>query len=781
MANRFINIDNSFITNGVGSEGSPWNWIQMLDELSGVGSSSIVDDNFYISGTRKLEQNLEIKILASVSINFYSWNNDDPSIIISNNDLYFHLYSPNTVFNNLIIQANLSSTSNNSFDDGTQTGDNGVLTFNNCFLKYGTKIRFKQFDNLILKNSLIICNGILEAAGSYLMGVDVDNCIFDVADFDARPINQINPLSVDNCAFTSATSSFVTTTVTWTNIHQNWPRPSIFSTDVSALNLTADLNYLNSNFVNISAIGNTSFVTTWLSGRRDGIGSLYFPEISAFSVSASGTTGSLDSSIPFVLSGLSNPFIEFSASSATYNFDDGNISAVNQNSVINHSFSTNASFVVGADIRSYNGWYTKQAQSFTILIGSFGVVITIYDSDGNDVTNGETKPIKDLTFSATVNGLNASAYNWDFGDSSFGTTNPVVKYYFLEGTKNVTLSAYTQGNNSATDTATILVSAISAEYFVDINSSYDVCASNLGTSVDPFNWNEFKGRLETSGEYLDTYRLSGSRNLVSNVITRNVLNIDRRKNFTITDWDVSAYGPWLLSIEDYTVNDSNSILSAAGCILRNGIIYNKPWNSPGYGGQITIGTTYNMFIVYSGINSHIIIDPFTNYFSEVSGVVTSAFSSINGSTIYLSGSEWKDNFSSATFSAVNQQRYNLIITDSVLVNLTRETNSDFSGCDIKLSHCVFNLSKTSMDSEFISIKRLACQSNWNPPSNFPFRYGNDLFNQNITYINNNKTKLKPFSGINTPPNPGQNYNTYEGYETGLFGYLRKDYVTSASI
>ena len=40
---------------------------------------------------------------------------------------------------------------------------------------------------------------------------------------------------------------------------------------------------------------------------------------------------------------------------------------------------------------------------------------------------------------------------------------------------------------------------------------------------------------------------------------------------------------------------------------------------------------------------------------------------------------------------------------------------------------------------------------------------------------NNRYKLKPFDGIEVPPNPGYGVSAYNKYETGLFGYNRNEY------
>ena len=67
------------------------------------------------------------------------------------------------------------------------------------------------------------------------------------------------------------------------------------------------------------------------------------------------------------------------------------------------------------------------------------------------------------------------------------------------------------------------------------------------------------------------------------------------------------------------------------------------------------------------------------------------------------------------------------------------------------------------------------QFEWVPPTDYPFTPNNILFDKDINFIIDNKKKLKPFNGIDTPPNPGKNAPTYPEYETGLFGYSRKDY------
>jgi len=61
---------------------------------------------------------------------------------------------------------------------------------------------------------------------------------------------------------------------------------------------------------------------------------------------------------------------------------------------------------------------------------------------------------------------------------------------------------------------------------------------------------------------------------------------------------------------------------------------------------------------------------------------------------------------------------------------------------------------------------------------FPFTNKNDLYNKELIYVIKNKDKLEPFDGIFCPANPGYNFSVYSGYETGLFGFSREDYINT---
>lgn len=58
------------------------------------------------------------------------------------------------------------------------------------------------------------------------------------------------------------------------------------------------------------------------------------------------------------------------------------------------------------------------------------------------------------------------------------------------------------------------------------------------------------------------------------------------------------------------------------------------------------------------------------------------------------------------------------------------------------------------------------------PTTFPCSVNDHFYRKDLTYVCYYKDKLKPFDGIECPPNPGYGYPNYKNYEEGLWGYLR---------
>lgn len=73
------------------------------------------------------------------------------------------------------------------------------------------------------------------------------------------------------------------------------------------------------------------------------------------------------------------------------------------------------------------------------------------------------------------------------------------------------------------------------------------------------------------------------------------------------------------------------------------------------------------------------------------------------------------------------------------------------------------------------------QYSWDTVSiddDFPFTSGNHLYDQDIIYVIKNRDSLVPFDNITCPANPGYGFSAYSGYETGIFGNSRVEYINT---
>jgi hypothetical protein len=781
MANKFVVISNSYGTLGTGSSFQPYTFQQFLDRLS---ATAMYSDNYFISGTRELTNNLTITT-SGATVSMSAWGGEEPYTIIGRFDVYFNIGSTTLSIYDMrldCVLTNLTETLFDSVHDNSKTQD---LIIDNCHIRLsGSDLGFEDLRNVSLRNSTIAAKKI---TGQYVSSIFLVNDIIDVDDIDATVANNVDSLSVDNCVFSADSDSFTSDNTDWTNIQNSWNSPAILNSAVSALN-AASVNYLSADFNGITVSGNTSYTNTWYGGVRDGIGALYFPSISGVSISASLTSAATGTLLQFVLSG-NDPFTNFSASSATYNFADGFTSAINSNSVLTHSFSSTDAYIIFNTIRSKNGWSNVNTALKTILIGGFTVTISIYDVFGN--TRSVSRPLSQLTYSATTNGYNfIDSYLWDFGDSLTGSGEIDTNEYIGLGTKSISVTAYgVESSFSAIGNTTVGISALTSAYFVYISSAYDTTATHTGTSANPYSWDEFKVRVEgISADYSDTYYLSGSRKLVQPTVGQNVLAINPLKNLTIDAWGASD-PIWCLEVEDWATTDTNSIFSAVGTTLKNGIIYNKGFSLPIHGGTLKLTNTKDMFVVYQGEFAGIEINPFNNVLycgGYCAVVIASASSTITGSTIYLSGNGYTDTFNTHTYSAMNvfvspgsqPTTYRLSLVDSVLTGLVRENNSYFCNARVDILNDTFNKSYSAISGDFTISANDDCQFDWVAPVEYPFTQYHRLYDKEIDYIIQKKGDLKPFDDIELPPNPGYGASAYDGYEAGLFGNLRGTYSTS---
>ena len=122
---------------------------------------------------------------------------------------------------------------------------------------------------------------------------------------------------------------------------------------------------------------------------------------------------------------------------------------------------------------------------------------------------------------------------------------------------------------------------------------------------------------------------------------------------------------------------------------------------------------------------------------------------------------------------------NVYVTDSVISNFSqyKTSNKCLSGCDVIVNNSVFNINFNSIYEDFLISSINNSQENWSLPDVYPLRVNNDGYNESLSYLIDNKKIFSPFEGINVPPNPGLNFSGYSNYEYGLFGELRRSYLS----
>jgi hypothetical protein len=229
---------------------------------------------------------------------------------------------------------------------------------------------------------------------------------------------------------------------------------------------------------------------------------------------------------------------------------------------------------------------TPFLQSYTsgsYLSAFFNISSFIYNLDYNNLTHTTTSAGYEYTYSAT----------------------DIYYPYIIVTSKN---NWYELSSNNY-ETISVLSSATSSIYYVNITSAYDTSGNNLGTSADPFNFSEFYNKVKTGGNGTsgDIYYLYGLRKLQLplNESTPYIhLETDSTKLFTIDAWNKEENGPWIMTFVDYNFIN-NGILSFKGSTIKNGIIYNQPYNyrSDLFGGTVIVTHCYDMFILIQGKNS----------------------------------------------------------------------------------------------------------------------------------------------------------------------------------
>jgi hypothetical protein len=267
--------------------------------------------------------------------------------------------------------------------------------------------------------------------------------------------------------------------------------------------------------------------------------------------------------------------------------------------------------------------------------------------------------------------------------------DPTYLYTWLPVvTTNVeTIQLYSPIESSFSVPVPLIETGEYTQYYTDIDTSYDA-TSGTGTSASPFNYLQMKSRITSggAGEYHDSYNLRGYRTLQSLSVNYEnwFLKTDPSKNFMFQAWNLSAYGPWILSCYcNNIIPEYNPKVSFAGATLMNGIIYNVPW--VGVGHEIEISITYDMLINSIGTGGGIKFYPTQGKYEDYTGFIS--FDNdcyLIGSTIYPENGITDD----------YQTNYNINAIDTVCKNFlikSDETCGHFSGCTLNMYNSGFDV------------------------------------------------------------------------------------------
>ena len=623
------------------------------------------------------------------------------------------------------------------------------ITFRGCSVRSASNL---YIDNFIQSCEVRIYNTILDVPHIVTNSTIYNKVINVVAD---------NVVLITTVAdFIAIQSGYQTVTFNYSSIQESW---SSYLATADPSDYTT-INYLSDNFRNITLSGSEDYDSNfedWYEGLRDGVGALYF-EAPATTLSSD----TYEEYPPFTASiGLSGTSANDYLQDLTYYVAD--LTSATDALTISYRFTRPGKYFPRITAKSYNGWNDIDSTSLGIsaLDSSISAVFDILlKSTSADVDSAYI--YQNLCLSGSYSGQDGlfSKYTVDLNDGRTATIYDSTFIYDFQyediGSYNIGLELTNVIGQTFSATSTIdITGGTSANYYVNISSNYDIESSgapHTGTTGSALTFAEFLTYLETSGSYFDNYRLKGAR-FIERDSTQEPWKpfvIDTDKKFVIRDWDNLSYGPWVLAVTDYA-EDENSILDFSNCILKNGVIYNIPYenNSTYYGGQYYFTHLYSMYVVSQGSGSFIKL---------VDDTDTSACD-LYGNTLY-SENGYKD----------GNNEYRLNLYDSVLENFDNIDDNFRNAAIYNYNNCFTN-SAIELDTYFTVSGTSGCQYNWESPDDYPFKRDCVFYEESMDWIVLNKKKLQPFDAISATPNPGWGSTTYPGYDEGLFGYQRKAY------
>ncbi len=731
----YVNIDNSYTTAGAGLWHTPYNWDQFLVVLSAaIGSeSSSNNKQFYLSGSRVIDQAadliLEYGAWDSVTLTSY------PDAYNSGQEPWRISYTGNTGYGFFFkpIETDKSASVQNDADpwlqlshgliDTDQANINmgliysmSVINCQNMWFKCVNDIYINQVDATFqgcnikctnLNNSSRV-DPVLPENTSNLKGLGTvfQNCILDITNYYENATNAYATgdfAIFDECIFTVAdfwNFTFAGGGITDGNNYDlvenpvstglfdyqaAWSAPLVFTSALSAVS-ASNTNYVDSDWCPITVDGiptqRTAFpntdLCTWFNGRRDGVGSIYFEEVSPL-ISAS-PTGTVGTPAVMTFNIQDNIVSGLSASEVSYYYAPGEGSDLSANTTsAEHTFVNPGTYITTVETYPYNRWYNNNDDvqletSATVVSASFQFISL--DDFTTPITSAYISEI--FIISATNEVSGATQYNFDYGDGSsatFGNGTAVVDIDGLTGPytypnpNKYDVILYTnlgQVNETSFSASFFVYPYESSAFYTDINETYT--STGTGTELDPLNWTQFNDALSStnlidypkdSTFYLRGYRQLGNAQSVNRLLT----SANPSKNFTIDSWSLSANGPWTLASYDFCAqfpeNFQQSEIRFPGTNLKNGIIYNMPYEaSSDFGGIVEFTNLNNMYIVNQGVGSSAIVNPYNLITSAVSVPTNPVWITLPPGETFIN-EEWQDGLFDAFWDVETTSNYTI--------------------------------------------------------------------------------------------------------------------------
>lgn len=121
-----------------------------------------------------------------------------------------------------------------------------------------------------------------------------------------------------------------------------------------------------------------------------------------------------------------------------------------------------------------------------------------------------------------------------------------------------------------------------------------------------------------------------------------------------------------------------------------------------------------------------------------------------------------------------------VTSGASVLNNSDEAYITFFNNLIMESADTYNKAFRSSNGPYVSENVYRNQWDYSLNKTFPFDKNDHFYRKSFYYVMENKSGLAPFDNIKCPANPGYGFSAYPGYETGLWGYPRIEYINNCN-